>query len=77
MKNEKVTIDSLIEGRLAELQATELPNSARALLDSEILSGVKSLISRRVTPKLLGKMVALGLSGREKHIGHEEITTGK
>lgn len=75
MKTTKVTVEALLEARLAELQAAKLPVAARTLLESEMLGAVKSLINRRVTPKLLGKMVALGLSDSKTLGEHQEVTT--
>ena len=63
MKNTKITVEALLENRLAELEATKLPEAARALLEAEMLGAVRSLINRRVTPTLLGRMVARGLGG--------------
>lgn len=74
MKNVKITVEALLESRLAELQASKLPQAARALLEAEMLSAVKLLIQRRVTPKLLGKVVARGLAGSKPEDEHKELS---
>jgi hypothetical protein len=56
------TLSSLVSERLATLGATNIPNAARELIESEVLVSVAALIQRRVTAPVVGRAVSRALA---------------
>jgi hypothetical protein len=56
------TLGGLLNERLAILGATNIPNSARQLIEADLWSAVATLIQRRVTAPTVGRAVARALA---------------